>query len=267
MIRKTLFLSALSCLMAFASTAQQFKALLFTKTVGWHHESIHEGVTAMRWLADRHDFSLYWTENERMVFNEKALAKYDVVIFLNTTGDVLNDEQQAAFEKFIQSGKGYVGIHSASDTEYEWSWYTQLVGRMFKIHPANQTALIKVEDRNFPGMQLMPDVRWWTDEWYEFGEEKVEGLKYLVSVDESTYNAKVEWKDNKSEGMPDFHPISWYHEFDGGRAFYTALGHLPKTYSDPLFLEHIYGGVFYAATGKGIMAVEEPAGKKKNVKR
>lgn len=245
--------------------AQQFKALLFTKTDGWHHESINEGVDAIRWLAKRNDFEVYWTENAGLVFKEGGLDKYDVIIFLNTTQNVLNDEQQVLFQKFIQSGKGYVGIHSASDTEYDWPWYTQLVGRMFKIHPHNQTALLRVQDRNFPGMQLMPDIRWWTDEWYEFGEEKSDKLKYLLTVDESTYDIKAKWGDKQAKGMNGFHPISWYQEFDGGRSFYTALGHIPETYKDAIFLEHIYGGIFWAATGKGVLAEnpDQSAKKKK----
>lgn len=248
----------------FYAQAQQFKALLFTKTDGWHHGSIHEGVTAIREIAERNDFQLDWSENAGLFFTDKRLAQYSVVIFLNTTGDVLNEEQQAVFERFIQSGKGYVGIHSASDTEYDWPWYTQLVGRMFHIHPHNQTALLKVEDRNFPGMQLMPDTRWWTDEYYEFLEEKADNLQYLLTVDESTYDYKAQWGEGRvAKGMDGYHPMSWYHTHDGGRAFYTALGHLPGTYSDAIFQEHIYGGIFWAATGKGALAQEEVTKKKK----
>lgn len=251
---------------SFVSKAQQFKALLFTKTVGWHHESIHEGVKAIRWLGERNDFEVYWTENAGLVFTEEKLSDYDVVIFLNTTGDVLNDEQQSVFEKFIQSGKGFVGIHAASDTEYDWPWYNQLVGRMFHIHPKNQTALIRVTDSNFPGMQLMPKVRWWTDEWYEFGDDKADNLKTLITIDETTYNPNVQWGDKIGDGMGDVHPISWYHDHDGGRAFYTGMGHIPATFSDQIFLEHIYGGIFYAATSKGIMTAPEATDKKKKKK-
>ncbi|MFY0627304.1 MAG: ThuA domain-containing protein [Reichenbachiella sp.] len=253
----------LIAMVSFVTMAQQFKALLFTKTVGWHHASIHEGVKGMRWLAERHDFALEWSENAGLYFNDEKLAQFDVIIFLNTTGDILNEEQQGAFERFIQSGKGYVGIHAASDTEYDWPWYNQLVGRMFVIHPTNQTALIKVEDRNFPGLELMPDQRWWTDEWYEFTEEKTDNLNYLLTVDESTYDFNAQWGDKKAKGMNGFHPIAWYHDHDGGRAFYTALGHIPGTYSDAIFLEHIYGGIMYSALGKGINSNPDDNKKKK----
>jgi uncharacterized protein len=171
---------------------------------------------------------------------------------LNTTGDVLNEEQQKVVEKFIRSGKGFVGIHSAADTEYQWEWYTKMVGMMFKIHPAQQTAYLNLVDGNFPGLERFPKRLLWTDEWYEFGELKSKDLKYLITVDEKTYDPKVKWGQNEGKGMGDFHPISWYHNYDGGRAFYTALGHIPASYSDQTFLDHLYGAVYWAATGKGL---------------
>ncbi len=248
-LRNTLVLIfLLTCSVSFA---QQFKVLLFTKTDGFHHESIHEGVTAIRQLANRNNFTVDWQENAS-VFNDKALENYSVVIFLNTTGNILNEEQQAAFEKFIKAGKGFVGIHSASDTEYEWPWYTKMVGMMFKIHPQQQTAYLKVEDNNFPGMERFPKKLLWTDEFYEFGPRKADDLHFLISVDEKTYAPYAKWGDNEGKGMGVFHPISWYHKYEGGRSFYTALGHIPLTYSDPIFLDHLYGGIYWAATGNGM---------------
>lgn len=232
--------------------AQQFKVLLFTKTDGFHHESINEGVAAIKQLAVRNTFSVDWQEDAKLI-NDKNLEKYQAVIFLNTTGNILNEEQQAAFEKFIKSGKGFVGIHSASDTEYDWPWYTKMVGNTFKIHPLQQSAYLKVEDSNFPGMERFPKKLLWTDEWYEFTTPaKSTDLKFLVSVDENSYDPKVKWGTNEGKGMGSFHPISWYHNYDGGRAFYTALGHIPLTFSDQTFLDHIYGGIYWAATGKGL---------------
>jgi len=254
-MRKTLFRTALlSFLMVVSFTAsysQQFKVLLFTKTEGFHHESVHEGVTAVRQLASRNNFAVDWQDNGS-IFNEKALANYAAVIFLNTTGNVLNDEQQAAFEKFIQSGKGFVGIHSATDTEYDWPWYTKMVGMMFKIHPQQQTAYLKVEDGNFPGMERFPKKLLWTDEWYEYGDRKATDLHFLLSVDEKSYDPNVKWGENVGKGMGSFHPIAWYHNYDGGRAFYTGLGHIAQIYTDQTFLDHLYGGIYWAATGKGM---------------
>jgi type 1 glutamine amidotransferase len=234
-----------------AFAQKQFKALLFTKTAGFHHESINEGVVAIKKLAERHSFTVEWQENAS-VFNDDKLKEFQVIIFLSTTGDILNDEQQNAFTKFIQAGKGFVGIHAASDTEYEWEWYTKLVGRMFKIHPVIQTAMLTISDNNFPGLEGMPKTKYWTDEWYDFSEEKIKGLNYLISVDEKTYDPKVKWGEKSSNGMGDSHPLAWYHDYDGGRSFYTALGHMPAIYSEPFFLEHLYGGIYWAATGKGL---------------
>ena len=252
---RPVILAAASLAAALTTHAEQFKALLFSKTAGWHHESINNGVTAIRQLAQLHDFEVFWTEDAGRVFNDKELAKYKVVIFLCTTGDVLNPEQQAAFERFIKAGGGFVGIHSGgADTEYDWPWFTTMVGHMFHIHPAVQTATIKVEDYNFPGMDRFPKRFLETEEWYEFDASRATDLHYLLSVDETTYNPEANWGSKSGKGMGKFHPLSWYHAYDGGRAFYTALGHLPATYSDTNFLHHIYGGIYWAATGKTFRA-------------
>lgn len=232
--------------------AQQFKALLFTRTAGFHHVSIHEGVDGVRHLGNRHNFSVDWQENPS-AFTEEGLKKYDVVIFLNTTGDVLNAEQQAAFEKYIKSGKGWVGVHAAADTEYDWEWYTKMVGMMFKVHPAQQTAYLDVVNSNFPGLERFPKRMLWTDEWYEYQKPyKADDLTFLIGVDDKSYDPTVKWGDNVGTGMGDFHPMAWYHNYDGGRAFYTGLGHIGLIYSDQTFLDHLYGGIYWAATGKGV---------------
>jgi hypothetical protein len=228
---------------------KQFKALLVTTTNGWHHESLHSGVLAIKELSVKNFFDVVLFENPRG-FTDKYLEQFKVVIFLNTTGDILDSAAQKVMERFIQSGKGFVGIHSASDTEYDWEWYTKLVGRMFHIHPAVQTARLKIVDNSFPGLQGFEGGKAWTDEWYEFGPEKVKGLNYILAVDETTYNAKVQWGEKKGEGMSPIHPVAWYHNYDGGRSFYTALGHIPAVFSDEAFLNHLYEGIFWAATGR-----------------
>ncbi|HYV55877.1 MAG TPA: ThuA domain-containing protein [Chitinophagaceae bacterium] len=231
------------------SAQKQFKALLVTTTKGWHHESLHYGVVAIKELAVRNFFDVVLFEDPNS-FNDKFLEQFQVVIFLNTTGDIFDSAQQKVMERFIQSGKGFVGIHSASDTEYDWDWYTKLVGRMFHIHPMIQTAKLKIFDDKFPGLQGFSDGKLWTEEWYEFGPEKVSDLHYILGVDESTYNPKVDWGAKKGQGMGQMHPVAWYHMYDGGRSFYTALGHMTTDFSDPAFLNHLYAGIFWAATGK-----------------
>ena len=233
----------------------QFKALLVTTTRGWHHESIHAGVLAIKQLGIKHHFQVDLLE-DNYGFTDSKLANYQVVIFLNTTGDIFNEQEQKVMERFIQSGKGYMGIHSASDTEYDWAWYTKLVGRMFVIHPAIQSARLTILDNSFPGLEGFANNKQWTDEWYEFTPDKVEGLKTILSVDENSYNPVVNWEANPTreavtgKGMGPFHPIAWYHNFDGGRAFYTNLGHVPADFTDPAYLSHIAAGIIWAGTGK-----------------
>jgi hypothetical protein len=247
---RILLLTTLACFMSVAAHAEQFSVAVFSKTAGWHHESILEGVTAVRTLGKQHNFEVFWSEDPKRIFTDEAIAKYKVVMFLLTTGDVLNDEQQAVFERFIKHGGGYVGVHSASDTEYQWPWYNKMLGHMFRTHPVIQSAMVNVEDSNFPGMERFPSRFLTTEEWYEFDASRSPGLHYLLSVDESTYEPSAQRR--KEMATVPLHPIAWYQEYDGGRAFYTALGHLPATYSDQQFLHHLFGGIYWAATGKGI---------------
>lgn len=237
-------------LMSLTATAQkQFKALVVTTTKGWHHESLHAGFVALKEMGNRNFFDVVLYENPRGL-TDKYAEQFQVIIFLNTTGDIFDSAQQKVMERFIQSGKGFVGIHSASDTEYDWAWYTKLVGRMFKIHPAVQTAKLKVLDNKFPGLQSFANGALWTEEWYDFGPETITGLNYVLGVDESTYDPKVSWGEKKSTGMGEMHPLAWYHNYDGGRSFYSALGHLPTNFSNEAFLNHLYAGILWAATGK-----------------
>ena len=246
----TLFLAVqLSLYSITAAQQKQFKALLVTTTKGWHHESLHAGVLAIKELGVKNFFDVVLFENPNG-FTDKYLEQFQVVIFLNTTGDIFDSAQQKVMERFIQSGKGFAGIHSATDTEYDWEWYTKLVGRMFHIHPAIQTARVNIIDTAFPGLQGFAGNKLWTDEWYEFGPEKTPGLNYILSIDESTYNPKVQWGEKKGNGMGQLHPVAWYHHYDGGRSFYTALGHLPTIFSNTAFLDHLYAGIYWAATGK-----------------
>lgn len=253
---RALLFALLALVAASTARAEQFSVLLFTKAAGWHHDSIAAGVSAIEELGQLHDFKVFWTADANRVFNTQELAKYKVVIFLLTTGDVLNDDQQAAFEKFIRAGGGFVGIYSASDTEYGWPWYTKMVGHRFHIHPPLQTAVLQVEDYDFPGMDRFPKRFLATEVWYEFQAPLSNQLHYLLSVDETTYQPAVEWGHKQGKGMGSFHPISWYQEYDGGRAFYTGLGHIPATYRDPAFRHHVYGGIYWAATGNGFKANE-----------
>jgi len=232
---------------------KHFNALIFSKTAAFRHtECIPSGTVAIAQMAQRNGFTVDATENAAD-FNDANLAKYDVVIFLCTTGDVLNGAQQTAFEHYIQGGGGYAGIHSASDTEYDWSWYGGLVGAYFRDHPGVagvnqqfQQATINVEDRKSAATKRLPAQ--WTreEEWYNFRTNPREDVHVLMSVDESTYDPRGYSVPGGSPPMGD-HPISWCHEYDGGRAFYTALGHKGVYWKEPLLLSHVLGGIQMAA--------------------
>jgi type 1 glutamine amidotransferase len=211
------------------------RILIFTKTNGYYHESIPSGVSAITKLGNENNFSVESTANAGY-FREDTLKNYAAVIFLSTTGDVLNGDQQVAFERFIQGGGGFAGIHSATDTEYDWPWYHKLVGAYFANHPKLQKATINVIDKNHLSTSFLPDKWERFDEWYNFKNVQSD-IKVLARLDESTYEGGT---------MGTNHPHAWYHNFDGGRAFYTAGGHTKESYSEPLFLRHLLGGIQYA---------------------
>ncbi|MDD9206260.1 ThuA domain-containing protein, partial [Georgenia sp. 10Sc9-8] len=173
-------------------------------------------------------------------FNADNLANYDVVVWLSTTGDVLNDEQQAAFEEYIQSGGGYAGIHAASDTEYDWEWYGELVGAYFSGHPAQQDADVDVVDQVHPSTEHLPFEWNRFDEWYSYQGSPRGNVHVLATLDEESYNPD-------GNEMGDDHPIAWCQDFDGGRAWYTGGGHTEDSFGDPQFMQHVLGGLQTAA--------------------
>jgi cytochrome c len=220
------------------SSRKEKHILVFTKTAGFYHESIPAGVSALQALGQKHHFIVDTTSNAEL-FNEEDLQRYTAVVFLNTTGDVLNREQQNDFERYIQAGGGYVGVHAAADTEYSWPWYGQLTGAYFNGHPNGpnvREAEFYTADKTHIASDSLPD-RWKrTDEFYNYKDIQKD-LHVLVLIDEKTYEGGING---------DNHPMSWYHDFDGGRAFYTGMGHTNETYADPIFLRHLWGGLQYA---------------------
>ncbi len=229
----------------------RFHALVFSKTAAFRHSSIPTGVATIQQLAAANNFAVDATE-DAAAFTDANLARYDVVIFLSTTGDVLNDAQQAAFERYIQGGGGYAGIHSASDTEYDWAWYGGLVGAYFRDHPGSvnsqfQVATIHVLGHATEATRPLPSNWVREEEWYNFRTNPMRSVRVLAEVDERTYDPRGYSVPGGSPGMGPSHPISWCHPYDGGRAFYTALGHKSEYYSEPLLRAHILGGIEMAA--------------------
>jgi type 1 glutamine amidotransferase len=240
---------------------KRFSALIFSKTAAFRHtECIPQATVAIAQMAAQRGFEVDATENAG-AFTDENLANYDVVIFLCTTGDVLNADQQAAFERYIRAGGGYAGIHSASDTEYDWPWYGGLVGAYFRDHPGSvnqqfQVATMDVEDRHSAATRRLPQ-RWSREEeWYNFRTNPRDDVHVLLSVDESTYDPRGYSVPGGSPPMGD-HPISWCQPYDGGRAFYTALGHKGVYWEEPLLLSHVLGGIEMAAGVKQFDCGEE----------
>lgn len=242
---KRSFLLLLMVLVVFSSCNKRSgkpKVLVFSKTAGFYHESIVDGVAAIQKLGAENEFDVDTTTNAEL-FTEENLKQYSAVIWLSTTGDVLNHYQEADFERYIQAGGGYVGIHAASDTEYEWGWYARLVGANFSYHPGIgdphpnvQDGKLNVTDRNHSTTRFLPEIWNRRDEWYHFKKLNPD-VNVLIDLDESSY------LHTKPMG---FHPMAWYHEYDGGRAFYTAGGHTKESYTEELFIKHVLEGIKYA---------------------
>jgi type 1 glutamine amidotransferase len=224
------------------------RVLVLTKTAGFRHASIPAGAAAITELGQRNGFAVDSTGDAGRI-SDAGLAPYRAVVFLSTTGDFLDPNQQAALQRFVERGGGWVGIHAAADAERGWPWYGQLVGTLFKHHPAVQPATIHVTDRRHPATAQLPATWRRTDEWYDFQTDPSGHVHVLARLDESTYRGGT---------MGASHPIAWCHTVGGGRAFYTALGHTTESYSEPLFLDHLLGGIRWAA---GFEAGDCPSGR------
>ncbi|MFJ5837934.1 ThuA domain-containing protein [Streptomyces shenzhenensis] len=225
----------LGCVAGPASShpAEGKRVLVFSKTAGFRHDSIPEGITAVRELGTDGGFAVDATEDAG-AFTAKNLRRYDAVVFLSTTGDVLDAAQQRAFEGYIRQGGGYVGVHAAADTEYDWAFYGGLAGAYFQSHPAIQPATVDVEDRGHPATSDLAQTWDRTDEWYNYRSNPRERAHVLASLDESSYTGGT---------MNGDHPIAWCQDYQGGRAFYTGGGHTKESYAEPAFRQHLLGGI------------------------
>lgn len=230
------WLASFLCFRAFGQKKNVEKnVLVFAKTGGFRHSSIPVGKLAILKLGKENGLTIDTTENASL-FKDANLRKYGAVVFLNTTGLVLNAEQKGAFERFIRAGGGYVGIHAATDSDHSWPWYIELSGALFESHPDQDTVETKVIRRDHRSMEGFPEHWWIKDELYNF-KSVSKDIKVLLTIDEKKY---------EGGNMGDFHPMAWFHEFDGGRAFYTAFGHREDLYTNPVFLKHLQGGLLYA---------------------
>ncbi|MFE5734361.1 ThuA domain-containing protein [Streptomyces sp. NPDC056528] len=214
-----------------------YKVLVFSRTAGFRHSSIAPGIAALRDLGTANNFTVDATEDAQ-AFTTGNLGQYEAVVFLSTTGDVLNAAQQTAFEQYVRAGGGYVGIHAAADTEYDWPFYEGLAGALFHSHPAVQSATVKVEDRAHDATAHLGATWQRTDEWYNYRANPRSTAHVLASLDETSYTGG---------NMSGDHPIAWCKGYEGGRAFYTGGGHTDESYAEPAFRRHLLGGIRWAA--------------------
>jgi type 1 glutamine amidotransferase len=214
-----------------------FSILVFSKTAGFRHDSIPAGIEAVRRQGSTRGFSVDASEDAG-VFADESLGKYKAVVFLSTTGDVLNPSQEAAFERFIRRGGGFVGVHSASDTEYDWPFYGGLVGAYFAGHPDIQNAAIRIEDPAHPAAMSLPRTWMRRDEWYNFRRNPRGSVNVIATLDEATYTGGT---------MAPDHPVVWSQSYEGGRSFYTALGHTQESFSETAFIDHLGRAILWAA--------------------
>jgi type 1 glutamine amidotransferase len=215
----------------------RYEVLVFSKTAGFRHDSIPAGIRAIRDLGAANSFTVTATEDPAQ-FSGGNLGRYAAVVFLNTSGDVLDPAQQAALEAYVRAGGGYVGVHAAADTEYGWPFYGELVGARFARHPRIQPVTVRVRDRAHPATVHLPAVWRVTDEPYDYRTRPRAGVRVLATLDESTYEGGAMGAD---------HPITWCGTVGAGRSFYTGLGHPIELYADPEFRRLLLGGIRYAA--------------------
>ena len=233
-----------------------FRLLLFTRTEGFRHASIPAGIAAVEQMGESNNFAVDATEDSTR-FNADDLAAYELVMFLNTTLDVLNAEQQEAFESYIRGGGGFVGVHSAADTEHDWPFYGELVGAHFLTHPlVNQQGSLELEETKHPSIAHLPNP--WSiplEEFYSFSSNPRGKVRVLANIDESSYQQRPNTScDPRNEAFPQGysgtmgdHPMSWCHDKFAGRAWYTAIGHSEYLYSQNDFLRHVLGGILTVA--------------------
>jgi type 1 glutamine amidotransferase len=230
---------------------EPYRVLVFSKTGGYRHGSIPAGIQAIKTLGAANNFEVTATE-DAAAFTAANLANYQAIVFLNTTGEVLGDGQQAAFEGYLRAGGGYVGVHAAADTEYKWPFYGEMLGAYFNGHPHIQRARVVVEDRTHPATAHLRKTWMRTDEWYNYTTSTRSTARVLATLDERSYSGGTMGAD---------HPTAWCKEFQGGRVFYTGGGHTDSTYAEPAFLTHLLGGIRYAAGAVAADCRPAPKGK------
>jgi len=234
-------LAPFNALAADTNPAAAFRVLVFSKTLGFRHDSITNGIEAISNLGRENGFAVDATEDSATL-TATNLARYRAIVFLSATGNVLNHDQEDALKNYIAGGGGFAAIHGAlfgpKACEDQWAWYGDMFCCAFTNHSSIQPAVVNIEDARHPSTVGLPD-RWQhTDEWYNFTGTPRGCAQILATVDEATYHGGKMGAD---------HPIAWCRPVGKGRMWYTAMGHTKSNYNEPLFLQHILGGIRYAA--------------------
>lgn len=232
---------ALIALSISTRAAESFRILVFSKTLLYRHASIKNGIGMLHTLGAKHGFGVDATENSA-VFAPANLARYKTIVFLSTSGDILNPNQQSAFKNFIENGGGFVAIHAAVAgkvaTEGDWPWYSLLLCAEFDNHKAIERATVIIEDKTHPSTAHLPEAWSRADEWYNFVSTPRPKVHVIASLDEKSFHGGTMGSD---------HPVVWTRTIGKGRLWYTALGHTEESYSEPNFIRHIAGGIQFAA--------------------
>lgn len=226
------------------------KIIVFSKTDGYRHESIPSGIRTIQELALENAWEVFATEDSNH-FNPEHLKQFDLIIFMSTIGNILNDEQQQAVEQFVESGKGLLTIHSGTITEPDWPWYQQAIAAQFSGHPPPQKGTVIIENREHPSTRHFTSDRWeTTDEWYSFTTNPREQVTVLISIDESSYDVDDNrWFEGVNQRMGD-HPLVWYQRIGKGLVFQSAFGHPDALYADPVYQAHLVGAIEATANQK-----------------
>jgi type 1 glutamine amidotransferase len=231
--------------------------LVFSKTNSFRHrEGIEGGATALESISRSHNWGMFHTENGA-VFNARDLARFDAVVFLNASGDILNEEQEGAFQNWLQAGGGWLGIHAAGDDSHqEWQWYRdKLIGADFIAHPMGpqfQRATVVLENHQHPVLKGLQDVWVHMEEWYSWEKSpRVEGFTILATLDESSYSPVQKFMGQERDLHMGDHPVVWSNCIGEGRSVYAAMGHQAEAFEQPQVLRLITNALAWFIEGTG----------------
>jgi hypothetical protein len=218
------------------------KVLYLTQSVGYKHEVLPLSEQILTDLGKRTGGFEVTVSQDASRINAETLKPYSAVVFY-TTGELpMSEAQKADLMAFVKGGKGFVGVHSATDTFYKWAEYGEMIGGYFDEHPWNTTVTMKVETHATPMTRHLGKTWTIADEIYQFKNYSRADKHVLLSLVTSSVDLKVKGV-KRTDG--DF-ANAWHRDWGKGRVFYTALGHRPEVWQDKDFQQHLVGGIQWA---------------------